>query len=218
MGTTNKDREIEENKDVESEKHLYLSAEGTERYVKMAEGYNGQLLIKQLKKHLAKESTVLELGMGPGVDLDLLKSHYTVTGSDYSKMFLDRYRKTNPSADLFLLDAATMKTKRRFDCIYSNKVLHHLSHEDLELSIKNQIDVLNPDGIVCHSFWKGTEDQAIEGLFFHYLTLEEVRKLFETQYDIIEVKEYEEMSPEDSIYVLARKKAVTQCKEGKVAL
>ena len=38
----------------------------------------------------AKGSTLLELGMGPGKDLDLLKKTYSVTGSDSSKIFVYR--------------------------------------------------------------------------------------------------------------------------------
>ena len=56
----------------------------------MAEGYNGKALIDILKKFLPKGSTILELSMGPGKDLNLLKKYYTVTGSDISKIFLNK--------------------------------------------------------------------------------------------------------------------------------
>jgi len=48
--------------------------------------------ISALTKFLPAGATVLELGMGPGVDFDLLSQHYQVTGSDNSQVFLDRYR------------------------------------------------------------------------------------------------------------------------------
>jgi cyclopropane fatty-acyl-phospholipid synthase-like methyltransferase len=47
-------------------------------YIQMAEGYDGRELITILKKRLPAGSTVLELGMGPGIDLDLLAESYTV--------------------------------------------------------------------------------------------------------------------------------------------
>ena len=47
-------------------------------------------------------------------------------------MFVDKYKKENPEADLLKLDAVTLTTNKMFDCIYSNKVLHHLTREDLK--------------------------------------------------------------------------------------
>ena len=43
-----------------------------EEYIKMSEGYDGRKLIKILKKFLPEGSSVLELGMGSGKDLDIL--------------------------------------------------------------------------------------------------------------------------------------------------
>lgn len=53
--------------------------------------------------------------MGPGKDLQLLSGFFQVTGSDNSGVFLERYGKANPDADLMLFDAVTMDTDRRFD-------------------------------------------------------------------------------------------------------
>ena len=73
--------------------------------------------------------------MGPGKDLDMLAKHYQVTGSDLSGVFLDLYRKKHKDADLLLLDAVSLKTDREWQGIYSNKVLHHLSKEELSESL-----------------------------------------------------------------------------------
>lgn len=62
----------------------------------MAEGFDGKELIKILQKYLPANSTVLELGMGPGKDLNILRKNYTITGSDTSQIFLERYKKQNP--------------------------------------------------------------------------------------------------------------------------
>ncbi len=51
-----------------------------------------QSLLKVLKNYVEKDSKVLELGMGPGKDLDLLSNSYIATGSDSSKVFLELYR------------------------------------------------------------------------------------------------------------------------------
>ena len=137
---------------------FYETESGVEAYIEMAKGYDGALLIEGLAEYLPAGSSVLELGMGPGVDLDILAQRYEVTGSDSSRLFLDRYRERHPEADLLLLDARTLETERRFDCIYSNKVLHHLSAEELHESLVAQAGLLRPEGIAMHSFWWGDKE------------------------------------------------------------
>jgi hypothetical protein len=70
----------------------YHTAESVDKYIEMAEGYDGRALVEVLRKHLQPGATVLELGMGPGKDLDLLSESFQATGSDVSPLFLDRYR------------------------------------------------------------------------------------------------------------------------------
>ncbi len=184
----------------------YDSKKNVKEYIKMAEGYDGKVLIVILKKFLPKGSTVLELGMGPGKDLNLLKRYYVVTGSDISKIFLDLYKKNNRLADLLLLDAATIKTDRKFDCIYSNKVLHHLSKTELKESLKKQNIILKKDGILFHSFWKGCKEEKKLGLKFVYYTKKELTKMIDNTFEILQINEYGEMEDNDSIYLILKKK------------
>ncbi len=79
---------------------FYDSEEGVEEYIRMAEGYDGGELIERLSLYLEERSSVLEIGMGPGVDLKLLNRHYRATGSDNSEVFIRRYLKENPEADV----------------------------------------------------------------------------------------------------------------------
>lgn len=181
-----------------------------EAYVKMAEGYDGRALIEILKKYLKKGSTVLELGMGPGTDFEILSESYEVTGSDNSKVFLDRYSARDARADLVLLDATKMDIDRRFDCIYSNKVLHHLTREDFKESLKRQWGALNRGGILFHSLWHGDKEEEISGLRFVYYTEETFGGVVGPEYEIVEIKRYTEMEPDDSMYVVLRKLIATQ--------
>ena len=68
-------------------------------YIKMVDGYHVTELINELRPYLKEGTTVLEIGMGPGVDLEILAKYYKVTGSDSSKIFVDRYKKRKPDAD-----------------------------------------------------------------------------------------------------------------------
>ena len=185
---------------------FFDTEKGVEQYFKIAEGYDGAELIKILQKYLSQNSTILELGMGPGKDMDILKKWYTVTGSDNSQIFLDKYKNKHQDSDLLLLDAVTIQTDRKFDCIYSNKVLHHLTKEELVNSFQRQKDVLNLNGIAFHSFWKGNKTENIEGLLFTYYNIKELKKIVESNFDILAIETYTEIEKEDSIYTVLKKR------------
>ena len=164
---------------------FYDEEKTAREYIAMAEGYDGRRLIAALSKHVPEGASLLEIGMGPGKDLDILGKHYRVTGSDYSLFFIDRYRLERPDADILMLDAVTLKTDRKFDCIYSNKVLHHLSEDDLRQSLQRQNQLLNRGGYVMHSFWKGSGEEEMHGLRFFYRTEVQLRSSFERLYDVV---------------------------------
>ena len=176
-----------------------------QNYIDMAEGYDGQDLVDALTIFLEAGAEVLELGMGPGVDLDLLSQHYQVTGSDTSRVFLDRYRGNHQGADLLLLDAETIQTSRRFAGIYSNKVLHHLSSEQLQTSFLRQQAVLLPEGIALHSFWLGDGEEFIDGLRFRYYSEDYLHALVESNFTILESTRYKEFEADDSLYLIIKK-------------
>jgi trans-aconitate methyltransferase len=172
----------------------------------MCEGYNGEELIKKLSKYIKQNSTVLELGMGPGTDLEILNKTYLATGSDYSQIFINQYLKRSPKADLLLLNALTMNTDRKFKCIFSNKVLHHFAKNDLKQSVKSQLNTLEDGGIVFHTFWSGDKEENLHGMRFTYYNEQHLKKIFEQDYEILELSSYTEMEENDSIYVIAKKR------------
>jgi trans-aconitate methyltransferase len=143
--------------------------------------------------------------MGPGKDLALLQRHFRVTGSDSSAVFVDRYRALNPSADVLVLDAVNIETDRRFDAIYSNKVMHHLSKEDAGRSLGAQHRVLNAGGIALHSLWFGDECEEHNGLLFQQYTLESFSELLDGQFEVLESRSYAEMAADDSLCVILRR-------------
>ena len=186
---------------------FFDSEKGVDEYLKMAEGYDGLELIKILQDLLPEKSTVLELGMGPGKDLDILSKTFTVTGSDSSQIFLDRYKKQNPDVDLLKLDAVTIPTDRTFDCIYSNKVLHHITRDDLKKSFQRQKEILNPNGIAFHSFWKGDKDENYDDLLFTKYQIDGLKEIIGDLFDILTIKVYAEMEKDDSIFVVLNKRS-----------
>ena len=182
------------------------SEENVTEYMKLAEGYNGKELINKLKTYVPIGKSILEIGMGPGTDLNILKRNYNVTGSDNSQVFLDRYKLKHKNTKLLKLNAVTLKTKAKFDCIYSNKVLHHLTKSNLLKSLKRQYDLLKKNGIIMHSFWKGNKQEKFNDLLFTYYCVGQIAKIFEDLFNILEIVVYKEMKKEDSIYIIGRKR------------
>jgi len=184
----------------------YENKDQVGKYIKFTPSHDGSMLVEKLVEFLPGGATVLELGMGPGKDLKLLSEHYEVTGSDFSKLFLELFRERNGDASVLHLDARTLDTDRTFDGIFSNKALIHMSDQELRQSFARQREVLNADGLILHSFWYGDSEEEFSGLRFMNRTEQGLTGLLEGLFDIVEIGLHAKMAADDSVYVLARKK------------
>lgn len=184
----------------------YKTQESVSEYIKLAKDVNGKELIEKLTQHLPLKSVLLEIGSGPGSDWKILNQLYEVTGSDNSIEFLNHLRNENQNGDFLELDAVSLKTEKKFDGIYSNKVLHHLNDSELMDSIKRQSNVLNAHGIVCHSFWKGEGSEVFKGLFVNYHDEVGLKEAFKTHFEILSIENYKEFEDDDSILLIGKKK------------
>jgi trans-aconitate methyltransferase len=184
----------------------YHTKETVEEYIKLAEDVNGKQLIDKFEKLLAPQSTILEIGSGPGSDWKILNQSFNVVGSDNSIEFLDHLISKNPQGEFLKLNAITLQTSKRFDGIYSNKVLQHLNENELLASVKRQKEVLNENGVICHSFWKGEGSEMFKGMFVNYLNEAILEKVFKEYFEVISISSYQEFEEGDSLLLLARKK------------
>jgi len=185
----------------------YQTKESVEEYIKLAKDADGRHLIKKLKQYVLPNSRLLEIGSGPGSDFQLLKKDFQVVGSDFSTEFLRRLKENHINDKFLQLDAITLETREKFDGIYSNKVLQHLSDDELKKSIKRQSAILNSGGIICHSFWKGEGEEIFNGLLVNYQLDTSLRSLFEGHFEILLLEEYKEFEEKDSILLIGKKKS-----------
>lgn len=183
---------------------LYDNSDSVDSYEKMCEGYDGTPIFEMLARHLEEGQSLLELGCGPCNDLAVLKERYNVVGSDTSDEFLRRGRLNHSDIEFQSLDAAGLDTERRFDCVYSNKVLHHLSLEDLIISFRRQKQVIAEDGLFAHSFWIGDQKFEKDGLLFLFHSRESLLGLVGDYFEIVELLDYKEFEEGDSLFVIAR--------------
>lgn len=188
------------------DENYYNDERNVDQYTKFTPAHDGSLLVAVLQDHLPAQSTLLEIGIGPGHDFRLLCRRYRATGSDLSKVFLARYRDQDPAADLLRLDARTLDTDRRFDAIYSNKALIHLLPAELDESFARQHAVLNDGGLILHSFWHGEGMQSYDGLRMVFRNESDLAEMLEPGFEILAMEKHAKMADGDSIYVLARKR------------
>ena len=187
-------------------KGYYKTKESVKEYIKLAKDVNGKQLIEKLEQVLPANSVLLELGSGPGTDWKILNESYEVVGSDNSTEFLDHLIAENPDGQFVELDAITLETDKKFDGIYSNKVMHHLKDNELSDSVRRQQEILNPGGIVCHSFWQGTGNEIFKGLFVNYHSEEDLTKIYKDYFEILSIESYKEFEDGDSLLLIAKKK------------
>ena len=175
-----------------------------DEYEKMCYEYDGSELYKILNNHLQENSTLLELGCGPGNDIVNLQKKYSVTGSDLSDEFLKRCRKKFKGLNFLKLDAISININDTYDCIFSNKVLHHLTIKELEKSLKQQQNVIKFNGIFAHTFWIGEKEFTMEGMLFVFHDREKLLNLVSQYFTIRETYGYQELEEGDSIFIVAQ--------------
>lgn len=185
---------------------LYETQAEVEAYIAKAEGHNGRAHIDALIEIVPGRSKVLELGMGPGVDLDMLDEIYEVVGTDASRRFLRRYRRSHPDVALVHTDAVSIEVDQTFDAIYSNKVLHHLTTEELGLSLGRQAQVVRPGGILLHGIWVGDYSEEIEGVHCQYYTCETFAAVVPPELELISCEPYGELDEDDSLRIMLRRR------------
>eukprot|EP01080_Neovahlkampfia_damariscottae_P011653 gene11653-4892_t len=171
-------------------------------YIKMCVGFDGEELIKIFKEYVPLKSKILEIGIGPGHDLDILKKDYNILGTDYSQIFLNIYSKKDSKIKLERVDARNMKMEKdlKFQGIYSNKSLIYFSKEELKKSFQLQSQKLLKDGILFHSFWFG--DSFEEFSQSYYYNFDSIKECIPDNLKIEKMEKYTEMEKDDSFYLI----------------
>ena len=183
----------------------YNSKESVQEYIESAKDTDGRELIEELGRVLVSNSSLLEIGTGPGNDWKILFKIYNVVGSDTSVEFLNYFKSTYPDGIFMNIDATHLEMDQEFNGIYSNKVLHLLNDEDLKKSIIRQHEILEDSGIIRHSFWNGEGSELFQGLFVNYANETKLNLFFGKYFQILSIICYDEFDVGDSLLLIARK-------------
>ncbi len=135
--------------------------------------------------------------------------NYNVLGTDNSPIFIDEYKSKNPNSNVILLDARNIRLNKKFDCVYSNKVLHLLSKDEFIKSLSDQYNVLNDDGIIFMTLWHG--EYNVYWLFgdtfrLTYYEVKDIEEIVAKKFTIVKIELYKEIEDNDSMLVVVKKK------------
>lgn len=185
----------------------YHDPKNAKSYASMCEGYDASAQLEMLYKVLPREASVLELGSGPGNDLQLLAARYDVTGSDYSPAFVHMLKTRFPNQTILKLNAVSITTDGLFDGIYSNKILQHLNDDELAASFRRQSLLLNKGGVAFHLIWQQIESPGGDNdLLFKQRNLDQMTTAMGDEFEMLEALDFGEFEDGDSLAILARKK------------
>ena len=87
---------------------------------------------------------------------------------------------------------------------FSNKVLHHLTLENLRNSLKRQQQVIARNGLFAHTFWLGDKEFTMEDMLFVFHNREKLINLVSEYFTILETYDYKEFEEGDSIFIVAK--------------
>lgn len=194
-------------------KREYVAEYATEydtMFETMSENYSNVWLMDKLDLYLKYNSSILELGMGRGEDFEAISKKYFVTGTDNSPIFIESYKSKHPRANVFVMNSTNINTNKTFDCIYSNKVLQHLSRDEFELSLTSQLQALKKNGIIFMTLWYGVhrEELMFDGNFrLTYYTEKDIIEIIKDNFNILSIELFSQVEEDDSMLVVLQRKA-----------
>ena len=157
-------------------------------------------VVRILTEHLNPGSRILELGSGQGDDIKSLNEVFRVTGSEKDLAIVEKLNQTFPGLVFEKVDARNVVVKESFDCIYSNRVLHHFDETDLENSLDSQVSTLRANGLLAHLVWN--RDRL--GEKGSHPSKSEWKHIFSQVGEIVEFKEMDYLIERDLLLFVVR--------------
>ena len=177
----------------------------TKVYSLILKFFYNTFVVEQFIQKIEFNKKILEIGSGTGHDYKKLREKYNITGSDYSDSFLQLLNKKFKNDKFLKLNALSMDIDEKFDVIYSNKVLHHLTPEQLKISLENQYNCLNENGLLFHALWQGSVKKSapkeMPDVKYEFQDIE----ILKGKFKIKEFITYKERSANDSFIVILEK-------------
>ncbi len=175
-----------------------------DEYIEMFSNYDNSFVIDLFKEKIERNRTVLELGFGTGADYLSLKDFYKIQPTDYSRAFVDKFNEKYGQI-AYCLNALTIETLEKFDCIYSNKVLNVFDDSNLQKSFNRQYEVLQEGGVIFHTLWSYDEVFSTEEHYCNSISINKLEQILKNKFVIRDIIKYTEMEEDDSLILIASK-------------
>ncbi|WP_297520157.1 class I SAM-dependent methyltransferase [uncultured Clostridium sp.] len=183
--------------------NCFNNKETVEKFLKRHKNYDGRVALI-LRSYLKKGASVLNIGLNNGKDFDILKQTYEVVGVDNSEIFIDIYKENNKQAQIYKVDDIKLDINKKFDCIFSNKLINQFTLEELKESLKNQAKLLDSGGKVFHFFCDGEGEILLGGVMLNMYNEEVLREVIPKEFEIIKFSKY--LLDNRFTYVVLKKK------------
>ena len=151
---------------------------------------------KRFLKYVKPGGIILDAGCGSGRDaLSFLQEGYGVEAFDASEE-LCRIAGELLGFPVKCLRFEELSGTALYDGIWACASLLHVQPEDLEDVIRRLKELLKPDGVLYASWKEGSTDREKGGRFFHDMTPEDCRILFQTAgFEVLEVFQTTDVRP-----------------------
>jgi threonyl-tRNA synthetase len=116
--------------------------------------------IDETLQKLNKDSAILEIGSGLGIDADYIESNgFKVNRTDYSQSFID-YQKSK-GKEIGQYNALGKATKKQYDLVFADAVLLHFNDQEFDNALININQSLAENGLFAFTLKKGEGSQMI---------------------------------------------------------
>lgn len=174
---------------------------------------------KAFLTHLAPNSTILDLGCGPGRDAKFfIDKGHQVIGVDISPQMIHLAQDSVPQAQFIVSDIESLNLKNEsVDAIWASASLLHVSKKAMPVVLENLYCTLKAGGIFYVSMKRGNgeeikSDDRYGGVekFWNYVSEEELKQILEKQgFQILESDTYQKSTSYQThpwISVICKKK------------
>ncbi|MGL4759881.1 MAG: methyltransferase domain-containing protein [Sarcina sp.] len=169
--------------------NCFNNRETVEKFLKGHKNYDGRIALI-LRSYLKKGASVLNIGLNNGKDFEVLKQTYDTVAIDGSEFFIDIYKENNKGSEVYQLNDIKLDISKKFDCIFSNKLINHFTVDELTESLKNQANLLEAGGKAFHFYCDGEGEILLGGVTLNMYDEKILREVVPSEFEIVKFSKY----------------------------
>lgn len=169
--------------------NCFTDLKNVEKFLKRNKSYDGRVALI-LRSYLKKGASVLNIGLNNGKDYEVLGEWYDVVCIESSKFFIDIYNPERKMMQIYHGDDVKLDFNRKFDCIFTNRLINRFTKDELKESLQNQLDLLEADGKSFHLFYEGEGELLLGGVALNLYNQEVLKEIIPSGFEIVKFTKY----------------------------